>query len=411
MKNYQQLLLSGLLLLIGNILCAQISNDTLDINGHADCTTRLSIETRKTIGPTTSPNGYGEVLEFSRNDSKSLHFMERENHTVWYEFETKTGGHLTFEIEPLDSLNDYDFALYKYTDDNFCADVRNKTILPIRTNFSRNKPAIGSRTGLDMESEEMLVTSGINAAYAQSVVVKPKEKYVLLVNNVYGNGKGHWLHFDYSINMELTGQVVQVDGAGSLDANITLTNTKTGLVIAETTADSMTGAYQLMFDLPKSQMNDLLHLEVSKEGYFFYDTLMTAFKIKTKMRNIQLKTPIRRLKKGTKFVVSNILFYGGSPKPLPKSMPTLKALYKMMQRNKKLKIKIEGHTNGCLDGEVFSQELSDARAATVATFLIDYKINPKRLDSVGYGCKRMLHDIHGKFAYLNRRVEIEIVSF
>lgn len=411
MKSYPQLLLGISLLLFGCSLKAQSAKDTLNINEHGDCTTRLTIETRKTIGPTTSPKGHGEVLEFSQNEKENLHFMERENNTVWYEFTTKTKGKLTFEIEPLDSLNDYDFALYKYTDDNFCADVLSKKNLPIRTNFSRNKPEIFSKTGLENTGKQALVPAGINPAYSQFVEVKAKEKYVLLVNNVYDNGEGHFLHFDYKVNISFAGQVVNVEGAGNLEANVTLTNTKTGVVVAKTTSDSITGAYQLVFDLPKTELNDPLHLEVLKEGYFFYDTVVTAFKIVTKMRDIKLKTPIRKLKKGDRFVVSNILFYGDSPKPMPASLLSMKALYKTMKRNKKLKISIEGHTNGCSKGDAFSQNLSNGRAATVHNFLVKNGIDTSRLSSIGYGCTKMLHPMNSSAAHLNRRVEIEIVEF
>jgi len=411
MKNYQELLLGAFLFLFGCSLSAQGTQDTLNVNDHGDCATRLTIETRKTIGPTTSPKGHGEVLEFSENGRGNLHFMERENNTVWYEFTTKTKGKLILEIEPLDSLNDYDFVLYKYTDDNFCADVQRKKILPIRTNFSRNKPEISSKTGLKNTSEQALIPAGVNAAYSQFVEVNSKEKYVLLVNNVYDNGEGHLLHFDYGVSISFAGQVINVAGVGNMEANITLTNTKTGDVVAEAISDSITGTYRLVFDLPKTQLNDPLHLEVLKEDYFFYDTVITAFKIVTEMRDIKLKTPIRKLKKGARFVVSNILFYGNSPKPMPASLLSLKSLYKTMQRNKKLKISIEGHTNGCSKGEEFSKNLSNGRAATVQNFLIENGIDPSRLSSKGYGCANMVHPQASRFAHLNRRVEIEIVEF
>jgi len=411
MKNYQKILLRAFLFLFAYSLSAQTAKDTLNVNGHGDCSSRLAIKIRKTVGPTTSPKGPGEVLEFSENKRSDLHFMERENNTVWYEFSTKTKGKLIFEIEPLDSLNDYDFVLYKYTDENFCADVQSKKILPIRTNFSRNKPAIASKTGLEYSSEQALIAAGLNDAYSQFVAVDSKEKYVLLVNNVYDNGAGHLLHFEYGVNVNFAGKVVQPEGAGNLDATVTLTNTKTGAVVAETVSDSITGAYKLAFDLPKTQLNDPLHLEVFKEGYFFYDTVATAFNIVTEMREIELKTPIRKLKKGARFVVNNILFYGDSPKPMPASLSSLKSLYKTMNRNKKLKISIEGHTNGCSKGADFSQKLSNGRAGTVQMFLIKNGIDSSRLSSIGYGCSKMLHPISSHFSHLNRRVEIEIVEF
>lgn len=411
MKKYQELLLGAFLFLFVGSLSAQSSTDTLNVDEHGDCDSRLTIETRKTVGPTTSPKGHGQLLEIKGNSRGDLHFMERENNTVWYEFTAKTKGKLVLEIEPLDSLNDYDFVLYKYTDENFCADVQSKKILPIRSNFSRNKPEINSKTGLKNTSKEPFIAAGVNAAYSQSVEVNSKEKYVLLVNNVYDNGEGHLLHFDYGVSVSLDGQVVNIKGEGNMEANITLTNTKTGDVVAETTSDSVTGAYKLVFDLPKTQLNDPLHLEILKDDYFFFDTVVTAFKIVTKMRDIKLKTPIRKLKEGARFVVSNILFYGDSPKPMPASLLSLKSLYKTMKRNKKLKISIEGHTNGCSKGDKFSQNLSDGRAKTVYTFLIENGIDPSRLSSKGYACAHMLHPMSSRFAHLNRRVEIEVVGF
>lgn len=388
------------------------AQDTLlNINNHADCKEMFQIETHKNVGPTTPPLGHGETLEFELNPKENLHFMERENHSVWYKFTTKTNGNLLFEIEPLDSLNDYDFALYKYTGEGFCEAVKNKTILPIRTNFSRNKPEIDSKTGLNSKAQEEFVPAGINPAYSKALAVKPKEEYVLLVNNVYDNGAGHILHFDYSMNLSVNGVVADVENKNSLGANVTLTNTQTGLVIAETTSDSVTGEYKLNFDIAKTQMNDLLHLEIFKDGYFFSDTVLTAYNIAKDMRNVKLETKIKKLKKGDRFVVANILFHGDSPKPLERSLPTIQALYKTMKRNKSLQIKIEGHTNGCSNGEDYSINLSNARAATVYDFLVEQNITDARLAKIGYGCQRTLHSTSSNLAYLNRRVEIEILEY
>ncbi len=383
----------------------------LNVNNHSDCKNMMEIKVRKTIGPTTSPEGAGDILEFNNNSRTDLYFMEKENNSVWYKFKIKTKGNLSFVIEPLDSLNDYDFALYKYTENNFCEGVKNKKIKPLRSNFSRNKIEIMGKTGLSASAENEFVAAGVNPAYSKSVKVVESEEYVLLVNNVYENGEGHILHFDYSVNLSLKGNVVDIDGEKAVEANITLTNTKTGDVLVETTSDSVTGDYSLKFDISKSQMNDPLHLEIFKDDYFFHDTIITAFKIATKMRNVKLYSRIKKLKKGDRFVVSNILFHGNSPKPLDRSLHSIKALYKTMKRNKGLKISIEGHTNGCGNGASFSQQLSDARALTIFNFLTEREVNKTRLSSVGYGCKHMLHSERGSLAHLNRRVEIEIVDF
>ncbi|MDC0230756.1 OmpA family protein [Aureispira] len=390
---------------------SSVAQDSLlNISDHSDCDKMMSIQIRKTIGPTTSPQGYGQISEFENNDKRNLHFTEKENNSVWYKFSSKSNGNLSFEIEPLDSLNDYDFVLYRYTGEDFCESVKNKSISPVRTNFSRNKMEINGKTGLSVNAEKEFVSAGINPAYSKSIKVKNNEEFVLYINNVYDNGEGHILHFDYFVNLSLNGSVVDVEGEHALEANITITNTKTGNVVAETTSDSVSGDYKLVFDIPKSQLNDPLHLEVSKEGYFFKDTIITAFDIATKMRKVKINTRIKKLKKGDRFVVSNILFHGNIAKPLNRSLPSIKALYKTLKRNKSLKISIEGHTNGCSHGTEFSKQLSNARAKTVYDFLVERKVKETRLSSKGFGCLHLIHPVNGTFAYLNRRVEIEIVD-
>ena len=382
----------------------------LGINNHADCEQMLTIETVRTIGPTTAPDGPGEVIEFQGNQRTDKYFMEQEGHTVWYQFEAKSKGQLTFELEPLDSLNDYDFAVYKYTDEGFCEAVRKKEILPIRTNFSRNKIEIGGKTGLTTTALDELVPAGINPAYSKALDVRAKEQYVLLVNNVYDNGSGHLLHFNYLVNMNLSGLVLDAESESVVEADVTLTNVKTGRVLAQAKTDTV-GAYTLNIDLSKSELNDKMHLEISKEGYFFQDTLMKAFDMATKMRNVRIKTRIRKIKKGDSFVVKNILFYSNSSKPMPNALPSIKSLFKTMKRNKKLKIMIEDHTNGCPGGVDSSMKLSNSRAKTVMDYLLENNISKERIQSRGYGCTRMLYsNERGRYAHLNRRVEIKVLD-
>lgn len=123
--------------------------------------------------------------------------MERETHSVWYQFVTKTSGALSFKIVPLDTTNDYDFALYRYTGSSFCQAVQDQTLLPVRTNFSRNKAAIGGKTGLHASATEPYVPKGVQAAYSSILPIQKGDTLVLFVNNVYHRGQGHYLHFDY----------------------------------------------------------------------------------------------------------------------------------------------------------------------------------------------------------------------
>ncbi len=396
------------LVLIPALLIAQIK--PLDIQNYADCNDRLQLEVRRTIGPTNNPVGYGNYLEFEGNQLGDTLFMQKESHSVWYEFRPKAKGDLLIEIEPIDSLDDYDFSIYEYTDSNFCKDVYSKKLKPVRTNFSRNIIALKGKTGLSMQASNARVAAGVQAAYSKSLTVQKEKSYILFLNNVYDHGSGHYLHFDYAIRLNLQGNVQEIGSQQSIQASISLTDIESGNILAQTTSDSLTGDYQLDFVCTKSRMNSPLQLEVFKDGYVFKDTLLTAFKIATEMRGIRLKSRIKKLQKGARFVVSNIIFHGNSPQPLQRSLPSLKSLFKTMKRNKNLKITIEGHTNGCNNGIDYSQRLSDARAQTVYNFLVEHQIDLQRLQFKGFGCQHMLHSVGGPMQHLNRRVEIEIIE-
>ena len=409
---------------------------TLDIRAHADCITRLSIETKKKIGPTTAPKDYGQDLEFRDNAPDDLHFMEAESHSVWYQFDSKTTGSMSFEIEPLDTLNDYDFALYKYTDENFCADVKNKSILPIRTNFSRNKTEIGSKTGLHQKASQEFISRGVNPAYSKAITVEKGETYVLLVNNVYKNGSGHFLHFDYKSNRQLSTEPIQKStpkqkqyieeptlirwGGKVLDENnraiggahILLKDVKTQEVVAEGISDSASGRYYLVFTSVEDQWVNPMHLKVQRKGYLFTDSLVNPYQLTRAFRHNPPTLTLQPLAKGKRFQLFNILFHDRVATPMTRSKPSINALLEMMQQNPQLKIKIAGHTSGCCPiHKDASAKVSLERAQTIYQHLVDHGIAPERMTTVGYDCQYVLFNTTGPNSHLNRRIEIEVLDF
>lgn len=418
-----------------------LAQSSLGIQGHADCNTRLIIETQKTVGPSSSPFGYGEVQEFSNNSKDDLYFIENENHSVWYQFESKTSGTMRFEIDPLDSLNDYDFALYRHIGEDFCKDVIEKKILPIRTNFSRNKIDIGGKTGLSETAKDSFVSQGLQVAYSKSVSVKKGDTFVLLVNGVYKNSSGHRLHFGYQSNRQLStdplpetkrkektyteeptlirwgGKILDENNQGVGGARITLRDTKTKELIAEGVSDGERGFYSLVFFTLEDQFQNPLYLEVQCRGYLFTDRILNPYKLTKEIKHIPLELKLQALKKGNRFQLFDIGFPFMSDVPFTRSQNSLGALLKTLQMHDNLAIQIEGHANGCCDmyGEAYSseqaQDVSLRRANAIAQFLIKNGIASKRLRTIGYGVTRLLYENKSVNAHLNRRIEIEVLDF
>lgn len=417
--------------------------DILPSNG--DCISAININLKDTIKTTASPKGHGQVLEFKNNDKKSLLYFEREHNTVWYQFEIDFNGSFTFELTPFSINDDYDFMLFKYENTpDFCQKLVNKEIEPIRTNISRNNKEIQSKTGLSWDFKDKTIHSGVGADYSYPVEVKKGERFYLLVDNVYKNGKGHQLAFDYdalleevttiseidgvvgdvedvppppkvekekTFRYELKGVVVDDENDKPLKADITLTNSITGEVVAKTQSDSLTGEYNLVLEEEAKKLAKSLYtLEISKDDYFFDSQDIKPYDL-PELSKVKITRRIPKIRKGKVYRVNNINFYGNQAKPLPVSYPVFKSLLRLMEKNPKLNISIEGHTNGCHQSWEYSKQLSVARAGTVRNYLIENGIDEKRIKHEGFSCDKMLfpNPVNERQGMLNRRVEIRIL--
>ena len=123
--------------------------------------------------------------------------------------------------------------------------------------------------------------------------------------------------------------------------------------------------------------------------------------------NVALKTS----KVGDIIKLKNIYFYNNSPKLLPKSKPILYELLCVLNDNPKLKIEIQGHI--CCQTVSGQYDVSESRAKAIFNFLVQNKINRKRITYKGFGTTKPVHPIPEKNDQEeedNRRVEIMIVE-
>ena len=357
-----------------------------------------------------SPQGIGEKLEFSGNASNSLQYFKKEHNSAWFQFDAVTNGFLVFKIEPKDTATDFDFLLFKYTDENFCSDIVKKKIKPLRTNISRYSPKENSVTGLSIGADEERVRSGPGSNLSKSIGVEQGDRYYLVLDNVYGNKAGFSLVFDYYKTFAVTGVVKNDENILIKEEVKVLLENTAGELLAETIADQNTGEFKLDAPILKTSSPEDYTLSVESNNHFFFEKII---KITSEAFPEQINVILPELKKGKNIVLNNINFFGGSPKALPASIPTFNRLLKLMKRNKSLRIRIDGHTNGCPGGVAVSQDLSLARAFTVKSFLIQKGIDSERITTQGFNCTEMLFPANGteEEQSLNRRVEILVTSY
>ena len=192
-------------------------------------------------------------------------------------------------------------------------------------------------------------------------------------------------------------------------------NDKDGNEIKSTTSDK-SGKYTLNTSLILSQQYTLNYYN---ENNFMSSQPIVVRENSTTFRN--LKTVLPELKKGKKYVFKNMNFFGNVATMIPSSKPSLEALLKLMRKNKKLIIQIEGHVNHPVymedrnDPELvkFDQWLSDERAKMVYEYLISNGIDENRVSKIGYAAKYMLYPnaVSDVLMEQNRRVEINVIDF
>ena len=402
-------------LLLLNILCASAQEKIIkpELKIAADCHDAIPITLVQPskYGPTQSPHLFGSIQEFSADRNSEASFAQEHN-SAWYLLNIKYDGELTFEIIPTDSMNDYDFLLYPYTDSTFCSSIINKSAKPIRSNIAANLHGTnGGMTGLTSNAKQDFHRQGVGDPLSRSITVKKGEKYMLVLDNVTPNGKGHTIYFHTFIKAEIKGIVLGPDSL-PLIADVLLADPK-GKTVGQTTTDA-SGKYELKADVEK---NTPYSLVFSNDSSFIGTKIVNTADTKDGHTFKTMSAVLPKLKNGAKYPLGNINFYGNEARLLPESYPSVEALSRLMKKNKKMIIQIEGHVNGAgataheLEGAEF-QDLSDSRAAMVRNCLIGAGISGSRMTTIGYAAKQMLfpHATNDEQQKANRRVEIKVVS-
>ncbi|MFZ1290534.1 MAG: OmpA family protein [Melioribacteraceae bacterium] len=95
---------------------------------------------------------------------------------------------------------------------------------------------------------------------------------------------------------------------------------------------------------------------------------------------------------------------------LPESYPILKHLLTVLQNHPEINIEIQGHTDN-FGTDLYNIGLSQRRANAVKNYLIENKIEPNRLTSVGFGEGFPIADNNTPIGRaFNRRIEIKITN-
>jgi outer membrane protein OmpA-like peptidoglycan-associated protein len=138
-----------------------------------------------------------------------------------------------------------------------------------------------------------------------------------------------------------------------------------------------------------------------------------------KVTSIKEQIEDTKITKGSKLTLRNLQFIGGTHILLQTSLPQLNELLEALEKNKKLKISIEGHIccqpgdEDGLDNYNNTFDLSVQRAKAIYAYLIQNGIDKSRLYYKGFGHSVPIYPYPEKNnleQMENRRVEIKILD-
>lgn len=398
------------------LLCkgVAIGQQLLPANSN-DC--RHAIVLTDTIyGETNAPIGYGEAIEINGNNIYTDNLFEKEHNTTWYKFIVPANAvELSFDIVPISIQDDYDFILYK-ENESLCEQIQSKKAIPLRSCISRNDRSLKSCTGLSSKGKKLNVGGGIGDSYCKPLAVTEGEKYLLVLDNVYPNGKGHTLKIHYvykkkSFPLNAAPIIINITDATSkklLVANVEITQAKNE-EFDTMPLFKMEGKsnYTLPFEIAANYK-----ITCFKEGYTVQSERVSAVKAKD---TLMIEFKLTKLEAGAKVTFDKIYFVGNTAEFLPISMPALKDLLNTMQKNSSVSIEIHGHVNGpksIQEPPEYLMDLSVRRAKAVYNYLAENGIAANRLSYKGFGNTQMLYPdpINELESAANRRVEIFITK-
>ncbi len=176
----------------------------------------------------------------------------------------------------------------------------------------------------------------------------------------------------------LGGRVLDSLSRTPLGAEIEVVELPDGIEKRLLHSDSLTGEFLVVLQSEKSYL-----FNISKPGYLFYSeqVILDKDSITDYVEKEYLLQPISS---GVSMNLHHILFDFNSDSLLPTSYIELGKLLRFLKSNPLVQVEIVGHTDhvGTPD---FNQRLSERRAHSVLSYLIDSGISPARLTSRGKG--------------------------
>lgn len=338
-----------------------------------DCLFAIDIQPDVVFGPVKSPQGGGRIMEIQR-DAKNPHLFEVEHNTVWYRFVVPYSGKLYLDITPVDPKDDYDFMVYKYTNQYFTNSLISNKIKPIVANLSLPDSAAKGCVGISEKGKAKYIDKTVTDPYCLPFDVKLGEVYYIVLDQPNYAAKGHSIKARIHVE-SIKPKVIIYDTKEkkSVPAEILLIekNTDNRVLLKD---DAYKGGY---FSLVP---NFNYALYVKKDGYF---SVYRDFNANLFRQDSVLRINMNRIEKGVKFQISQIYFEEAGTVLMKESDSILMIYVQKFMNHPEVSFNIKGYVTTYGFDVDADMETSLERAKSVKEFFVKNGIEESRITVSG----------------------------
>lgn len=354
----------------------------------ADCLFAFNLMLDSAFGPTEPLNGFGFVNDIKK-DAQTKNVFEREHNTVWYKINCPYDGKLVLDIKPKSELDDYDFLVYKYTDQYFCNRVEKNRIKPLRSIMSSPNASVKGATGLSLKGNLANIPKTSDVAYGRYIDVKMGESYIIVLDNLQDGGLGHTITAEIVTDYK----PLYIQPIDSLSKQRTTANIRVKDISTETEIMNLTNVGNTKVKILPNKTYDIY---ITKNGYFNYQRRVSYTDLISPKDSI-LSVQLSEIKIGGNIPLNATLSFDntedGMVIVLPDSYKVLDGIVEILTSYPNINIEIVGRiaTDGL--NLRLDNENSKKRADAIKDYLVEKGIPETNITTRGSSNKELLKQI------------------
>lgn len=368
-----------------------------------DCLYAIEINPDVPYGPTNVPNGGGRVMEITR-DKNNPNVFEIEHNTAWFKFKIPYSGKLIVTLTPQDPKDDYDFLVYRYTDQYFQNQLISGRAKPLLSNLSEPDSATKGAIGVSITGRDKFIPKTVTTPNCATIDVAKDEYYYLVVDKPINGGKGFTLKVSVSVDC-FTPTVLFNDPKQrkNVDVDILLIEKNTNNRVVMKNPSFKGGKISFVPDF------DYV-MYVKKDGYF---SIYKEFNSNIFKEDTMMKITMNKIERGSRFQINEVYFEDGETQLLVKESENALQTYLQMFKNQpEVFFTIKGYVASY--GFDVDQDVATSlgRAESVRKYFIDNGIEENRMCAQGMTkaeVKKAAAEVLNNKGYNFKEVRIEII--